>query len=66
MIASNLENPFFLDIYTALEASAHVRGNEVVVANTGYDPGQLVRSIGLMIGRRVAGLAVVVPEMDPG
>jgi DNA-binding LacI/PurR family transcriptional regulator len=66
MIASNLENPFFLDIYTALEASAHERGYEVVVANTGYDPAQLVRSIGLMIGRRVSGLAVVVSEMDPG
>ncbi len=66
MIASNLENPFFLDIYTALEASAHARGYEVVVANTGYDPAQLVLSIGLMIGRRVSGLAVVVSEMDPG
>jgi LacI family transcriptional regulator len=37
----------------------------VVVANTDYRPEQLLASIRLMIGRRVAGLAVVVSEMDP-
>jgi len=64
MIASNIENPFFLDIYMALEDSAHARGYEVVIANTGYDSHQLARCVSLMIGRRVAGLAVVVSEMD--
>jgi len=64
MIASNIENPFFLDIYMALEEGAHACGYEVVVANTGYDSGQLARCVSLMIGRRVAGLAVVVSEMD--
>jgi DNA-binding LacI/PurR family transcriptional regulator len=65
MIVSNLENPFFLDIFRTVENLAHARGYEVVVANTGYDSGQLVRSVRLMIGRRVAGLAVVVSEMEP-
>lgn len=64
MIASNLENPFFFDVFRALETQAHLRGYEVVVANTGYNPEQLVRSVQLMIGRRVAGLAVIVSEMD--
>jgi LacI family transcriptional regulator len=36
-----------------------------VVAHTGYSPEQLVRSVRLMIGRRVAGLAVIVSEMAP-
>jgi len=65
MIASNLENPFFFDIFRALEADARAHGYEVVVAHTGYQPEQLVRSVRLMIGRRVAGLAAIVSEMDP-
>ena len=65
MIASNMENPFFFDIFRTLEADAHEHGYDVVVANTDYQPERLVRSIRLMIGRRVAGLAVIVSEMDP-
>ncbi len=65
MIASNLENPFFFDIFRVLEAEAHDHGYEIVVANTDYSPEQLVRSVRLMIGRRVAGLAAIVSEMDP-
>ena len=65
VIVSNLENPFFFDVYQAVETGAHARGYEVVVANTGYRPEQLVSSIRLMIGKRVAGLAVIVSEMDP-
>ncbi|MCS7043266.1 MAG: LacI family transcriptional regulator [Bryobacteraceae bacterium] len=64
MIASNLENPFFFDVFRALDSEARAHGYEVVVAHTDYDPERLVRSVRLMIGRRVAGLAVVVSEMD--
>src|SRR5438876_1064145 len=64
VIVSNMENPFFFDIYQAVETDAHARGYEVVVANTDYRSEQLVSSIRLMIGRRVAGLAVIVSEMD--
>src|SRR5436305_9215194 len=65
VILSNMENPFFFDIYKTIEADAHANGFEVVVANTDYRSEQLVTSIRLMIGRRVAGLAAVVSEMDP-
>lgn len=64
IIVSNMENPFFFDIFRTLQADAHARGYEVVVANTGYSPEQLVASIRLMIGWRVAGLAAIVSEMD--
>jgi DNA-binding LacI/PurR family transcriptional regulator len=64
MIVSNLENPFFLDIFRTIETLAHRNGHEVVVANTNYTAEQLVRSIRLMIGRRVAGLVAIVSEMD--
>ena len=60
-----MENPFFFDIYKTVEADAHAAGFEVVGANTDYRPEQLVNSIRLMIGRRVAGLAAIVSEMEP-
>ena len=65
VIVSNLANPFFFDIFESLESAALAGGYEVVLANTGYEPERLVSNIRLMIGRRVAGLAVIVSEMDP-
>lgn len=65
LIVSNLKNPFFLDIFQALEKDAHGKGFEVVVANTDYRPEQLVTHARLMQGRGVAGLAVIVSEMAP-
>jgi LacI family transcriptional regulator len=64
IIVSNLENPFFFDIFHSLEANAHERGYEVLISNTDYQPAQLLRSVRTMIGRRVDGLALVVSEMD--
>lgn len=63
VIVSNIENPFFLDIYKAVETGAQAEGYEVIMANTDYRSEQLVTNIRLMIGRRVAGLAVIVSEM---
>jgi len=65
MVVSNLANPFFLDIFRALEGEAHRRGFDVLVANTDYHPRQLAASIHIMMGRRLAGLAVIVSEMEP-
>lgn len=64
MIVSNLENPFFFDVYQAVERGAHARGYEVVVANTDYRAENLVSSVRMMIGWRVTGLAMIVSEMD--
>jgi LacI family transcriptional regulator len=64
VIVSNIENPFFLDIYKTVEAGAHAAGYDVIMANTGYSPERLVSSIRLMLGRRLAGLAAIVSEMD--
>jgi LacI family transcriptional regulator len=65
LIVSNLRNPFFLDVFQALSADAHEKGFEVIVASTDYRPEQLLTHTRLMLGRRVAGLAVIVSEMDP-
>lgn len=64
IIVSNMENPFFFDIFRTLESDAHANGYQVVVANTDYRSEQLVKSTRLMIGWRVAGLAAIVSEMD--
>src|SRR3989440_9929276 len=64
ILVSNMENPFFFDIFRALESAAHSRGYEAVVANTDYRSEQLVSSARLMIGWRVAGLAAIVSETD--
>jgi DNA-binding LacI/PurR family transcriptional regulator len=37
----------------------------VILANTDYNPEYLMQNVRLMIGRRVAGLALAVSEMDP-
>lgn len=65
MVVSNLENPFFLDIFRALEAEAHRHDYELLVSNTDYQPQRLTASIQTMMGRRPAGLAVIVSEMEP-
>jgi DNA-binding LacI/PurR family transcriptional regulator len=64
LIVSNLANPYFADIYRMLETSAHGKGYEVLVSDTDYSPERLADQVRLMLGRRVAGLGVVVSEMD--
>jgi len=64
VIVSNIENPFFLDVYKTVEAGAHAAGYELIMANTDYSSERLVTSIRLMLGRRLAGLAAIVSEMD--
>ncbi len=64
VIVSNLDNPFFLDIFRTVESDCHLHGYEVLVANTSYKAEQLHANVRLMIGRRVAGLAVIVSEME--
>jgi LacI family transcriptional regulator len=65
MIVSNIENPFFLDIFCALENLARDRGYTVIVEHTDYRPDRLVASVETLLGLRPAGLAVIVSEMDP-
>ncbi len=66
VIVSNFENPFFLDIYKAVEAGAGIAGRGITMSHTNYSPERLTACVRLMIGRRVAGLAAIVSGMDPG
>ena len=65
IIVSNLLNPFFVDVFHAIEGDARANGFEVLVGNTNYDADQLSANIRMMIGRRVAGIALVISEDLP-
>ncbi len=65
MVVSNIANPFFLDIFRSVEAYARQRGYDLIVANTDYSPERLASSVMTILGRRVAGLALVVSETVP-
>ena len=65
MLVSNLDNPFFLDIYRRFEHIACEKGYDSVIAATHYDPDRLRANIRSMIGLRVAGIAAMVSEMEP-
>jgi DNA-binding LacI/PurR family transcriptional regulator len=65
IIVSNMENPFFFDIFKSAEKQALMHGMEILAANTDYSSERLVSSIRLMMGRRVAGLALIISEMEP-
>src|ERR1700689_3718299 len=45
VIVSNIENPFFLEIYKTVEAGAHAAGYEIIMANTDYRSEPLVSSV---------------------
>ena len=64
VIVSNIENPFFLDVYKAVETAARAGGYDVIMANTDYSTERLISSIRLMAGHRLAGLAAIVSEMN--
>lgn len=64
MLVSNLDNPFFLDIYRKFEHIAREKGYDSVISATHYDPDRLRANIRSMIGLRVAGIAAIVSEME--
>jgi DNA-binding LacI/PurR family transcriptional regulator len=64
VIVSNIENPFFLDVYKAVETAARAGGYEVILANTDYSSERLISSIRMLAGHRLAGLAAIVSEMS--
>lgn len=65
VLVSNLDNPFFLDIYRRFEQIAREKGYDCFISTTHYDPDRLRANIRSMIGLRVAGIAAMVSEMEP-
>jgi DNA-binding LacI/PurR family transcriptional regulator len=64
VIVSNLANPFFLEVYAAIERAARGAGYDVIMANTDYKSESMAAKIQGMLSRRVSGLAVIATEMN--
>ncbi len=64
VIVSNIENPFFLDILHSLEEEGVRGGYELIYENTDYRPERLAAAVERMLGRPLAGLALIVSERD--
>lgn len=64
LIISDITNPFFPELVKAFETIAVEHGQEVLVANTDYDPHRMEHCVSRMMQRKVDGVAIMTSEMD--
>lgn len=64
LIISDITNPFFPEIAKAFEDVAVEHGQEVLMANTNYDPVRMEMCVRRMLQRKVDGVAILTSEMD--
>jgi DNA-binding LacI/PurR family transcriptional regulator len=64
LIISDITNPFFPELVKAFEDIAVEHGQEVLVANTNYDPARMQTCVSRMLQRKVDGVAIMTSEMD--
>lgn len=64
LIISDITNPFFPELVKSFEDIAVEHGQEVLVANTNYDPARMEICVRRMLQRKVDGVAVMTSEMD--
>lgn len=64
LIISDITNPFFPELVKSFEDMAVQFGQEVLIANTNYDPARMEVCVSRMLQRKVDGVAVMTSEMD--
>jgi len=64
LIISDITNPFFPELVKSFEDVAVQFGQEVLIANTNYDPARMDVCVSRMLQRKVDGVAVMTSEMD--
>ena len=64
LIISDITNPFFPELVKSFEDIAVAHGQEVLIANTNYDPERMNNCVTRMLQRKVDGVAVMTSEMD--
>ena len=64
LIISDITNPFFPELVKSFEDIAVAHGQEVLIANTNYDPERMKHCVTRMLQRKVDGVAVMTSEMD--
>lgn len=64
LIISDITNPFFPELVKAFEDIAVEHKQEVLIANTDYDPTRMETCVSRMLQRKVDGVAIMTSEMD--
>jgi LacI family transcriptional regulator len=64
LIISDITNPFFPELVKSFEDVAVQYGQEVLIANTGYDKRRMEHCVVRMLQRKVDGVAIMTSEMD--
>jgi DNA-binding LacI/PurR family transcriptional regulator len=64
LIISDITNPFFPELVRSFEEVAVHYGQEVLVANTNYDPHRMELCVRRMLQRKVEGVAIMTSEVD--
>ncbi|MEO8736604.1 MAG: LacI family DNA-binding transcriptional regulator [Edaphobacter sp.] len=64
LIISDITNPFFPELVKSFEDIAVEHGQEVLVANTNYDPARMESCVTRMMQRKVDGVAIMTSEME--
>jgi LacI family transcriptional regulator len=64
LIISDITNPYFPELVKAFEDIAMEHGQDVLIANTDYDPKRMERCVVRMMQRKVEGVAVMTSEME--
>jgi DNA-binding LacI/PurR family transcriptional regulator len=64
LIISDITNPFFPELVKSFEDISVEHGQEVLVANTNYDPARMESCVTRMMQRKVDGVAIMTSEME--
>ncbi|CAN5574518.1 LacI family DNA-binding transcriptional regulator [soil metagenome] len=64
LIISDITNPFFPELVKAFEDVAVEHKQEILIANTNYDPARMENCVIRMLQRKVDGVAIMTSEMD--
>jgi DNA-binding LacI/PurR family transcriptional regulator len=64
LIISDITNPYFPELVKAFEDIAVEHGQDVLIANTDYDPKRTETCVIRMLQRKVDGVAIMTSEME--
>ena len=64
LIISDITNPYFPELVKAFEDIAVEHGQDVLIANTNYDPKRMETCVIRMLQRKVDGVAIMTSEME--
>lgn len=64
LIISDITNPYFPELVKAFEDIAVEHNQEVLIANTNYDPKRMESCVVRMLQRKVDGVAIMTSEID--